>query len=214
MSNSADLHMLQVGEEVGALDPGRAGPRAPRAGRLRRSARARPQRGQPAHAVDPARHGRCVTGRPVRDHGLPARDPAAAACCCCCSSACRRSSPTGGPSRREDACRVAAADRMRLATHLLDLAVRQDAAKEIRVFGLQDEIGRRLGEIRGGVRREFFGGRSGGRCGGGGRRSWSSPWLRGRPLLVVRGAVEGQQSVGDVVLVVTLATRRTTSSSD
>jgi ATP-binding cassette, subfamily B, bacterial len=109
--------------------------------------------------------------------------------------------------RRIDAAKLATADRSRLSTHLFDLAVRQDAAKEIRLFGLQDELARRLRETRREVRRHVA------------RAEWTAVLVlaagqlvfalgfAGALLLVVRSAVDGRASVGEVVLVVTLATR-------
>ena len=106
-----------------------------------------------------------------------------------------------------DRVREQEADRLRSATHLLDLATRQDAAKEIRIFGLQDELRRRLAETRNGLRRRLL------------RAELTGVWLIALGhvvfaigfvsalLVVVRGAVRGEQSVGDVVLVVTLATQ-------
>ena len=55
-----------------------------------------------------------------------------------------------------DAVQLANADRMRRATHLLDLATRQDAAKEVRVFGLENELRRRLRDARRELRRRLF----------------------------------------------------------
>jgi ATP-binding cassette, subfamily B, bacterial len=45
---------------------------------------------------------------------------------------------------RIDSAQVAVADKLRLSAHLLGLSIRPDAAKEIRVFGLEDELKARL----------------------------------------------------------------------
>jgi ATP-binding cassette, subfamily B, bacterial len=97
------------------------------------------------------------------------------------------------------------ADLMRRSTHLLDLATRQDAAKEIRVFGLQDELRRRLRESRRELRRRQFRAQATGVFTmAGGQLVFAVAYVGGL-LLVVRGAIDGEQSVGDVVLAVTLA---------
>ena len=103
--------------------------------------------------------------------------------------------------------RETSADRLRLAGHLIDLSIRQDAAKEIRVFGLQDELRRRLSETRRDLRRRLL--RSelqGVVLIAAGHLVFAAGFV-GALLLVVRGAIRGEQSVGDVVLVVTLATQ-------
>jgi ATP-binding cassette subfamily B protein len=107
--------------------------------------------------------------------------------------------------KRMDAAQLATADRYRVSSHMLDLAIRQDAAKEIRIFGLHDELGRRLRDARAQVRRAVL------------RVDVETMLaLTATQLLfslafvvallgVVRGAVDGRHSVGDVVLVFTLA---------
>ena len=109
--------------------------------------------------------------------------------------------------RREDAVKLAEADRIRLATHLFDLSVRQDAAKEIRIFGLQDELAGRLSDIRRRVRRSFFRVELQGVAAVALAQLVFAVGFVAGLLVVVRGAVEGRQSVGDVVLVITLATQ-------
>jgi ATP-binding cassette subfamily B protein len=111
---------------------------------------------------------------------------------------------------RADAVRVAAAGRARLATHLLDLAVRQDAAKEIRVFGLQDELRGRLRELRRDLRRRLVRARLEGlAAAAAGQLFFAAGYVAGL-LLVVRGAVAGRQTPGDVVLAITLAAQTNT----
>jgi ATP-binding cassette subfamily B protein len=104
-----------------------------------------------------------------------------------------------------DAVQLANADRMRRATHYVDLATRQDAAKEIRVFGLQDELRRRVRETRRELRKRLFRAQiSGVLAMAAGQLVFAAAYVGGL-LLVVRGAIDGRQSVGDVVLAVTLA---------
>ena len=109
--------------------------------------------------------------------------------------------------RRLDAAQLATADRARLGTHLFDLTVRQDAAKEIRLFGLQDELARRLREARREVRRRVVRAESEGVVVLAAGQLVFALGFVGGLVLVVRGAIEGRSSVGDVVLVVTLASR-------
>jgi ATP-binding cassette, subfamily B, bacterial len=106
---------------------------------------------------------------------------------------------------RLEAAQLATADRARRATHLLDLAVRQDAAKEIRIFGLQDELRRRLTATRRAIRRELLRAELQGIALMAAAQVVFAAGYVGGLLLVVRGAVQGHQSVGDVVLAVTLA---------
>ena len=109
--------------------------------------------------------------------------------------------------RRIDAALLASADRSRLATHLFDLTVRRDAASEIRLFGLQDELARRLRETRRAARRGVARAEAEGVFVlAAGQLVFALGFLGGL-LLVVRSAIDGRASVGDVVLVVTLATR-------
>jgi ATP-binding cassette subfamily B protein len=104
-----------------------------------------------------------------------------------------------------DRVQLANADRMRRSTHLLDLATRQDAAKEIRVFGLQHELARRLRESRRELRRRLFRAQATGVLAmAAGQLVFAAAYVGGL-LLVVRGAIDGNQTVGDVVLAVTLA---------
>jgi ATP-binding cassette subfamily B protein len=97
------------------------------------------------------------------------------------------------------------ADQMRRATHYADLARRADAAKEARLFGLQDVITERLGAARSELRGIVF------RVELAGVLSQAAGFLLfglgyvGALLIVVRGAVRGAHSTGDVVLAVSLA---------
>jgi ATP-binding cassette subfamily B protein len=97
------------------------------------------------------------------------------------------------------------AERFRRARHYSDLALRADAAKEVRLFGLEDELRRRIhaswGEIqRAMVRAELRG-----------VLTQSVGFLIfglgyvAALVVVVRGAVRGSHSPGDVVLAVSLA---------
>jgi ATP-binding cassette subfamily B protein len=97
------------------------------------------------------------------------------------------------------------AEPMRRANHYAGLALRPDAAKEVRLFGLEDEIRRRIRESRIGVRDALF------RAERDGVIAQSLGYLVfavgyvGALLVVVRGAVRGEQTPGDVVLAVSLA---------
>ena len=107
--------------------------------------------------------------------------------------------------RLYERAREKSADRLRLANHLIDLSIRQDAAKEIRVFGLQDELRRRVSETRRELRARVL--RSelhGVGLIAAGHVIFAAGFVAAL-LVVVRGAIRGEQSVGDVVLVVTLA---------
>jgi ATP-binding cassette, subfamily B, bacterial len=107
--------------------------------------------------------------------------------------------------RRLERRKLSTAERTRLGWHLLELAVSPVAAKEIRLFGLQQTLRRRQRELRGGVERQTR------------RTELRGLVLRlagqvifavgyvGAMIVVVRAAVTGQRSVGDVVLVITLA---------
>jgi ATP-binding cassette, subfamily B, bacterial len=109
--------------------------------------------------------------------------------------------------RRWDRARTETADRSRLATHLFDLAVRQDAAKEIRLFGLQAELRGRLAETRRELRRRLARAEALGVVAISAGQLVFSLGFVAALVLVVRRAVGGSASIGDVVLVVTLATR-------
>ncbi len=97
------------------------------------------------------------------------------------------------------------AESLRLSSHLLDLATQVAPAKEIRVFGLQDEMRARQARLRSAIDRA----QTRAEVAGLGLRVigqllFAVGYL-GAVVLVVRAAIEGQRSVGDVVLVVTLA---------
>lgn len=102
------------------------------------------------------------------------------------------------------------ADRSRTATHLLDLAIRSDAAKEIRIFGLEDELRRRLRESRAELRRRRFRAeREGVLAMSAGQLVFALAYVGGL-LLVVRSAVAGHHTASDVVLAVGLAAQTNT----
>lgn len=97
------------------------------------------------------------------------------------------------------------ADRWRTATHLLDLAMRADAAKEIRIFGLQDELRRRLHNERAELyRRRMRAELQGIAAMTAGQLVFAVGYVAGL-LIVVRGAVRGEQTPGNVILAVSLA---------
>ena len=104
-----------------------------------------------------------------------------------------------------EAIRLATADQARRAQHLLDLAVDREAAKEIRVFGLQEELRGRLRRARDQLHRQQS--RAEVRSAviiAIGHLAFAVAFVTGL-VLVVRGAIAGRHSVGDVVLVLTLA---------
>ena len=95
----------------------------------------------------------------------------------------------------------------RRATHYSDLALRADAAKEVRLFGLEDEIRRRIRTSWREIRDAIFGAEIQGVV------TQSIGFLVfaigyvGALYVVVRGAVRGEQTPGDVVLAVALASQ-------
>ncbi|HZR94136.1 MAG TPA: ABC transporter ATP-binding protein [Gaiellaceae bacterium] len=97
------------------------------------------------------------------------------------------------------------ADRMRRSNHYADLALRADAAKEVRLFGLEEEVRRRIHSSRQEVRDALF------RADLKGVASQSVGFTIfalgyvAALYVVVRGAVRGHQTPGDVVLAVSLA---------
>ena len=99
----------------------------------------------------------------------------------------------------------ASADKQRRAGHYSDLTLRADAAKEVRLFGLAEEIGDRLRVSRAELRDLFF------RTEIAGVLAQAAGFLVfafgyvGALLIVVRGAVRGAHTTGDVVLAVSLA---------
>jgi ATP-binding cassette subfamily B protein len=107
--------------------------------------------------------------------------------------------------RRFEAIWRGSADKLRRATHYADLALRADAAKEVRLFGLEDEVRRRIHESRKELRDLMF------RADLHGVLTQSVGFFIfaigyvGALLIVVRGAVKGAHTTGDVVLAVSLA---------
>ncbi len=101
----------------------------------------------------------------------------------------------------------ASADRQRRASHYADLALRADAAKEVRLFGLDEEIGNRLRAARSELRQIFFRSElSGVLARAAGFLVFGVGYV-GALLIVVRGAVRGAHTTGDVVLAVSLASQ-------
>jgi ATP-binding cassette, subfamily B, bacterial len=98
----------------------------------------------------------------------------------------------------------------RRATHLLDLAIRADAAKEIRVFGLEDELRERIRDARDSLRaRRFRAELLGVSVMSVGQLVFALGYVGGL-LVVVRGAIDGEHTPGDVVLAVGLAAQTNT----
>ena len=109
-----------------------------------------------------------------------------------------------GEARLERA-ELATAESRRLGWHLLELAVSPAAAKEIRLFGLQRTLRERQAAAR---RREEIPLRRAELAGLGLRLAGQLVFAFGyvaAVVLVVRSAIAGERSVGDVVLVITLA---------
>jgi ATP-binding cassette, subfamily B, bacterial len=99
------------------------------------------------------------------------------------------------------------ADRLRRASHYADLALRTDAAKEVRLFGLQDEITNRIAASRAELRRLFFRAEIVGVLAQAAGFLVFAVGYVGALLIVVRGAVRGAHTTGDVVLAVSLASQ-------
>jgi ATP-binding cassette subfamily B protein len=97
------------------------------------------------------------------------------------------------------------AERVRLARHLFELATTGPPAKELRVFGLRDEIRDRYTALSTGADREQD--RLALRCSLLTMAGWAVFAIAyiGALVLVVREAVQGGKTAADVVLVVTLA---------
>ncbi|WP_067507999.1 ABC transporter ATP-binding protein [Actinoplanes sp. TFC3] len=107
--------------------------------------------------------------------------------------------------RRRERAELASAESRRLGWHLLELAVSSAAAKEIRLFGLpqvlrerqraarrREEVALRRAELTGMLLRL------------GGQLVFAIGYVAA-VVVAVRSAIAGQRSVGDVVLVITLA---------
>jgi ATP-binding cassette subfamily B protein len=97
------------------------------------------------------------------------------------------------------------AEPMRRANHYADLALRADAAKEVRLFGLEDELRRRIRSSRTEVRDALFRAERRGVLAESAGYAIFAVGYVGALLVVVRGAVRGEQTPGDVILAVSLA---------
>jgi ATP-binding cassette subfamily B protein len=97
------------------------------------------------------------------------------------------------------------ADKQRRASHYAELALRADAAKEVRLFGLEAEIGDRIRASRAELRSLFFRTEIDGVLAQAVGFALFSVGYVGALLIVVRGAVRGAHTTGDVVLAVSLA---------
>ena len=107
--------------------------------------------------------------------------------------------------RLVDRAKTATAQQTRTAFNLFELCTYAASASELRVLRLQDEIRRRHRQLWDAATRRLF------------RSDLAATWLRaggqivfalgyvGAVLLLVRDAVAGRRTVGDVVLVLTLA---------
>jgi ATP-binding cassette subfamily B protein len=103
--------------------------------------------------------------------------------------------------------RVETAEAGRLARHLFSLALEPDAGKELRVFGLQDELRSRQHALWDSVTRRLLRAQFGGTILHVGGQLLFALGYVGAVLLVVHDAIAGQRSTstGDVVLVIALA---------
>jgi ATP-binding cassette, subfamily B, bacterial len=99
------------------------------------------------------------------------------------------------------------ADKLRRASHYADLALRADAAKEVRLFGLQDEITGRIRASRAELRSLFFRAEVTGVLAQAAGFAVFAVGYVAALLIVVRGAVRGAHTTGDVVLAVSLASQ-------
>jgi ATP-binding cassette, subfamily B, bacterial len=99
------------------------------------------------------------------------------------------------------------ADKQRRASHYADLVLRADAAKEVRLFGLEDEIERRVRASRAEIRLLFFRAEVAGVIAQAAGFAVFAVGYVGALLIVVRGAVRGAHTPGDVVLAVSLASQ-------
>ncbi len=99
----------------------------------------------------------------------------------------------------------ATAERVRASNHLFELGTTGPPAKELRVFGLRDHVRARFGELTVGVHREFD--RMTIRSTVVSTAGWAvfAVGYVGAIVFVAHQAVNGRSSVGEVVLVVTLA---------
>jgi ATP-binding cassette, subfamily B, bacterial len=107
--------------------------------------------------------------------------------------------------KRLDRAELATAEPRRLGWHLLEFAVSPDAAKEIRIFGIGDVLRQRQAEAR---RAEEMPLRRAESAGLGLRLIGQLLFAIGyvaAVVIVVQAAIAGERSVGDVVLVITLA---------
>ena len=98
-------------------------------------------------------------------------------------------------------------DLLRRASHYADLSLRADAAKEVRLFGLQEVFVERIRASRTEIRRLFFHAEVVGVLAQAAGFLVFAVGYVGALLIVVRGAVRGAHSPGDVVLAVSLASQ-------
>nr|AKC92672.1 putative ABC transporter [Amycolatopsis sp. SANK 60206] len=115
--------------------------------------------------------------------------------------------------KRMERAELATAESARLSWHLLDLTLSPSAAKEIRLFGLGSELRRRHAKVR----HEVDGALSRAELAGAalrfiGQLIFAIGYI-GAIVLVVRAAIVGERSVGDVVLAVTLAVQTNTQAA-
>jgi ATP-binding cassette subfamily B protein len=106
---------------------------------------------------------------------------------------------------RLDKARERSARDVRLSWHLLRLATRAEPVKEVRIFGLEEEVRRRHNARWKATTAELWRAhRIGTVLRTGGQLFFAVGYL-GSVLLIVSQAIRGRRSIGDVVLAVTLA---------
>lgn len=106
---------------------------------------------------------------------------------------------------RLDGARERSARDVRLGWHLMRLATRADPVKEVRVFGLEQEVRRRHKERWEAATAELWRAHQIGTLLRTGGQLFFAVGYLGSVLLIVSQAIQGDRSVGDVVLAVTLA---------
>jgi ATP-binding cassette subfamily B protein len=100
---------------------------------------------------------------------------------------------------------LATAEQSRLSWHLLELGTSPVAAKEVRLFGLQPIIRQRLSALLRDIDHELRRTELTGMILRIGSQVLYAAGYVGAVVLVVRSAISGERSVGDVVLIITLA---------
>lgn len=106
-----------------------------------------------------------------------------------------------------DKAKTDTAEPTRIALNLFRLSSSARFAGEVRVFGLSGELRRRHAEMWGGVSKDLWWSNTRAALVRAGGQVVFGVAYMGAVILVVREAISGRQSVGDVVLVIVLATQ-------